>query len=187
VWETVANHYGVKQESLGVRSQHTEKRSVAAWLAKRHTQATLRELAKPLVPDQDQNWGYSRFSFVRALEVVSCPGPANSYAPFGWADLPIPPPERVVKNRWARTPPTGRFRTTGLKTHRYATPVHWPLRRSGAGVRLLGTAAGIIRPTSAIRRPHPERRCKEGASRVRGPVECRHRPRRQRRGRRPDR
>ena len=71
MWETVANHYGVKQESLGVRSQHTEKRSVAAWLAKRHTQATLRELAKPLVPDQDQNWGYSRFSFVRALEVVS--------------------------------------------------------------------------------------------------------------------
>jgi hypothetical protein len=53
VWEAVANDYGVKQESLGERSQHTEMRSVAAWLAKRHTQATLRELAKPLVPDQD--------------------------------------------------------------------------------------------------------------------------------------
>ena len=34
---------------------------------------------------------------------VRCPGPANLYAPFGWADLPIPPPERVVKNRWTKT------------------------------------------------------------------------------------
>ena len=36
-------------------------------------------------------------------EIVNlCPGPASLYAPFGWADLPIPPPERVVKNRWTR-------------------------------------------------------------------------------------
>ena len=34
---------------------------------------------------------------------IDCPGPANLYAPFGWADLPIPPPERVVKNRWTKT------------------------------------------------------------------------------------
>ena len=39
-----------------------------------------------------------------------CPGPANLYAPFGWADLPIPPPERVAKNRWTRT---GVGQTTG--------------------------------------------------------------------------
>jgi hypothetical protein len=33
-----------------------------------------------------------------------CPGPANSYAPFGWADLPITPPDWVAENRWTRTP-----------------------------------------------------------------------------------
>jgi hypothetical protein len=32
-----------------------------------------------------------------------CPGPVNLDTPFGWADLPIPPPDLVVKNRWTRT------------------------------------------------------------------------------------
>ena len=42
----------------------------------------------------------------RKSNPVPCPGPANLYAPFGWADLPVPPPERVVKNRWTKTPPS---------------------------------------------------------------------------------
>jgi hypothetical protein len=32
-----------------------------------------------------------------------CPSPANSYAPFGWDDLPFSPPDWVIKNRWTRT------------------------------------------------------------------------------------
>ncbi|HID76049.1 MAG TPA: hypothetical protein EYP56_08645, partial [Planctomycetaceae bacterium] len=45
IWEVVTAHYGVDEERLRQRRQHTEARSVAAWLAKRHTQATLGELA----------------------------------------------------------------------------------------------------------------------------------------------
>ena len=66
----------------------------------------------------------------------------------------------------SRTPPADRPRTAGLKTHRYATPAHWPLGRPQ--VRLLGTAAAITRATSAIRRLRPERGCRGGGLRVRG-------------------
>jgi hypothetical protein len=45
IWLAVAPHYGVAQGALGQRSRHTEMRSVAAWLAKRRSPATLRELA----------------------------------------------------------------------------------------------------------------------------------------------
>mgnify|MGYP001812934422 FL=1 len=48
VWEATAAHYGLGTEALRQRGRHTEMRSVAAWLAKRHTQATLRELTEPL-------------------------------------------------------------------------------------------------------------------------------------------
>ena len=34
-----------------------------------------------------------------------CPGPANLYAPFGWADLQILPPDWGVENRRTRTAP----------------------------------------------------------------------------------
>jgi len=57
---------------------------------------------------EDHRYRTMRERFGRRFPVVSlfsvfCPGPASLYAPFGWADLPIPPPERVVKNRWTRT------------------------------------------------------------------------------------
>jgi len=57
VWSAVARHYGVKQEALGERSRHAEMRSVAAWLAKRHTPATLRELASLLGLGRPQSVG----------------------------------------------------------------------------------------------------------------------------------
>ncbi|MFO7904823.1 MAG: hypothetical protein ACQESR_21265 [Planctomycetota bacterium] len=40
----MANHDGVDPEVLGQRSRNPEIRSVAAWLAQRHTATTLREL-----------------------------------------------------------------------------------------------------------------------------------------------
>lgn len=57
VWQATAEHYGLDQEALGQRGRHTEMRSVAAWLAKRHTQATLRELAEPLGLGRPQSVG----------------------------------------------------------------------------------------------------------------------------------
>jgi parallel beta-helix repeat protein len=45
----------------------------------------------------------------------NCPGPATLYTPFGWADMPIPPPNWVVKNRWTRSvTPYGARRTEFL-------------------------------------------------------------------------
>ena len=35
--------------------------------------------------------------------VSVCPSPASLCDPFGWIDLPMPPPDWVVKNRWTRT------------------------------------------------------------------------------------
>ena len=55
----------------------------------------------------------------------------------------------------SRTLPADRLRTTGLKTHRYAAPAHWPVGRPQ--VRLLGTAAVITRATCASRRAGPQR------------------------------
>lgn len=57
IWLAVAAHYGVAQEALGQRSRHTEIRSVAAWLAKRHSPATLRELAPLLGLGRAQSVG----------------------------------------------------------------------------------------------------------------------------------
>jgi hypothetical protein len=57
VWQATAAHYGQAQEALGQRGRHTEMRSVAAWLAKRHTQATLQELAEPLGLGRPQSVG----------------------------------------------------------------------------------------------------------------------------------
>jgi hypothetical protein len=37
------------------------------------------------------------------LKWEGCLGPVNLDAPFGWADLPIPPPHWVVDDRWTRT------------------------------------------------------------------------------------
>ncbi|MFV1967874.1 MAG: transposase [Pirellulaceae bacterium] len=48
VFQVVASHYGVDEAALRQRSRHTEPRSLAAWLAKRHTSATLSELAGAL-------------------------------------------------------------------------------------------------------------------------------------------
>jgi hypothetical protein len=54
----------------------------------------------------------------------------------------------------------GPFASGGYGTRSHDTPAHWPLgRRQGplAQVLSLGAAAAITRPTSAIRRPRPER------------------------------
>ena len=45
------------QEALGERSRHTEMRSVAAWLAKRHSPATLQEIAPLLGLGRAQSVG----------------------------------------------------------------------------------------------------------------------------------
>lgn len=56
VWAAVANHDGIDPEVLGQRSRNPEIiRSVAAWLAKRHTATTLRELASWLGLGRAQN------------------------------------------------------------------------------------------------------------------------------------
>jgi len=57
VWSAVADHYGVDEEALGERGRNTELRSVAAWLAKRHTAAPLRELARWLGLGRAQSVG----------------------------------------------------------------------------------------------------------------------------------
>jgi hypothetical protein len=46
---------------------------------------------------------YSAWRAEAVLTQAGCPGPASLYTPFGWADLPLPPPDWVVKNRWTRT------------------------------------------------------------------------------------
>ena len=48
VFQVVASHYAVDAAALRQRRRHTELHSLAAWLAKRHTSATLSELAGPL-------------------------------------------------------------------------------------------------------------------------------------------
>lgn len=53
----MTNHYEVDLEALSQRSRHTEMRSVAAWLAKRHTPATLQELAAALGLGRAQSVG----------------------------------------------------------------------------------------------------------------------------------
>ena len=57
VWEATQEHYDLNAEALSQRGQHTEARAVAAWLAKRHTSATLRELATPLGLGRAQSVG----------------------------------------------------------------------------------------------------------------------------------
>ncbi len=57
MWEAVLAHYGANPDALSARGRHTEMRSVAAWLAKRHIQATLWELAAPLGLGRPQSVG----------------------------------------------------------------------------------------------------------------------------------
>lgn len=49
--------YGLPPEALRRAGRHTEMRAVAAWLAKRHREATLRELAGPLGLGRPQRVG----------------------------------------------------------------------------------------------------------------------------------
>ena len=62
-----------------------------------------------------------------------CPGPANSYTPFGWADLPIPLPDWAAENRWSRT------RWSNLIRVRWPIPPSTPhLLCHRIGIELLG-------------------------------------------------
>jgi chromosomal replication initiation ATPase DnaA len=47
VLQVVARHYGVDQASFAVKHSKAASRDVAAWLARRVTTATLRELTAP--------------------------------------------------------------------------------------------------------------------------------------------
>jgi REP element-mobilizing transposase RayT len=57
VWSAVTRYYGVDPEALAQRGRHTEMRAVAAWLARRHTPATLREMAPVLGLGRAQSVG----------------------------------------------------------------------------------------------------------------------------------
>ena len=48
IFQVVASHYAVDAAALRQRRRHTKLRSLARWLAKRHTSARFSELAEPL-------------------------------------------------------------------------------------------------------------------------------------------
>jgi hypothetical protein len=50
---------------------------------------------------------------------LPCPGPANLYAPFGWADLPIPPPRKGYKESLDQDKDLWLGAESGLSTHCY--------------------------------------------------------------------
>jgi len=57
VLRVVAEHFGIAEEAMRQRSRNAEVRAVAAWLAKRYTSATLRQLAEHLGLGRAQSVG----------------------------------------------------------------------------------------------------------------------------------